>query len=715
MPDGPADDGAGSRSRPGSRSQSRARSGSPDGSGPPPQEPPDWWRPSTAPAAAGRCFHLDSTVERVTNGRLDAVLADLSAAAEDAGCRLSAPDRRADGSVVGTGVDATGLVRICYRWRVSLDPPAVRIAEERYLSVRWRLLVGAVPVLFGAIAVLAAADAAVPWRSTLAVTALLAELLLFVAIVAAFGLVGDRGPLAAFDGEVTGDGHNRGLTALVVACAPVVPAVASLAVGLDRSGLFRPATVAILGTAAVATGLVVGFQHRLPDPPAVDTALPAGSTDYLLQVAVLSTPLVVVELVLRGLLPLPPVPLALFVGLSATVGAVVVLAQATRPLGLLAVFRYGGPRHVTGLPVHAAVLAACPVATAGSLLLAVDVARRLLAVAGPDPLSTAWGVGVLATLVAAVAPLAYYWLGLAIQTAGTALATIRLDRRLAAGSDRPPPPAADAVDPPVVVVEDGDAVRAVTTGRREAILVPATVVEALEGAGGADATGEGRSDGADATGVAEDPLLAVLAHEEAHLRSVRDRSRPADAPDATSVRRFRDATLGLLAPFVGTLLLAPQAAVLGPFGFREREFRADAYAAERTSPRAVRSALRRIDSVDADRAVEAASSGPSTDDEPPLEPTPAGANAARTGDAAPARPGRPALGPFVPFTPFAPERTRVEHAFAPLFAPFAVSLAHPTRQERIARLDRAAGDGGGADDVDGAEGWSGEDDDRRRQ
>jgi hypothetical protein len=617
--------------------------------------------------------------------------------------------------VVGTGVDATGLVRICYRWRVSLDPPAVRIAEERYLSVRWRLLVGAVPVLFGAIAVLAAADAAVPWRSTLAVTALLAELLLFVAIVAAFGLVGDRGPLAAFDGEVTGDGHNRGLTALVVACAPVVPAVASLAVGLDRSGLFRPATVAILGTAAVATGLVVGFQHRLPDPPAVDTALPAGSTDYLLQVAVLSTPLVVVELVLRGLLPLPPVPLALFVGLSATVGAVVVLAQATRPLGLLAVFRYGGPRHVTGLPVHAAVLAACPVATAGSLLLAVDVARRLLAVAGPDPLSTAWGVGVLATLVAAVAPLAYYWLGLAIQTAGTALATIRLDRRLAAGSDRPPPPAADAVDPPVVVVEDGDAVRAVTTGRREAILVPATVVEALEGAGGADATGEGRSDGADATGVAEDPLLAVLAHEEAHLRSVRDRSRPADAPDATSVRRFRDATLGLLAPFVGTLLLAPQAAVLGPFGFREREFRADAYAAERTSPRAVRSALRRIDSVDADRAVEAASSGPSTDDEPPLEPTPAGANAARTGDAAPARPGRPALGPFVPFTPFAPERTRVEHAFAPLFAPFAVSLAHPTRQERIARLDRAAGDGGGADDVDGAEGWSGEDDDRRRQ
>jgi Zn-dependent protease with chaperone function len=139
-------------------------------------------------------------------------------------------------------------------------------------------------------------------------------------------------------------------------------------------------------------------------------------------------------------------------------------------------------------------------------------------------------------------------------------------------------------------------------------------------------------------------LRAVVAHEHAH------------------VAEYDDAALGLVVPVAASLLLVGQNVVLSLLDYRQREFRADAFAAERTSPAAVRSAVEQVATLGFD---------PEEDDgDPPAD-------------------ARRAVG--FRAVPGAVPRSGGQSVFTPLFRPFLLSAAHPSVRER--RDAVASGDG----------------------
>jgi Zn-dependent protease with chaperone function len=132
----------------------------------------------------------------------------------------------------------------------------------------------------------------------------------------------------------------------------------------------------------------------------------------------------------------------------------------------------------------------------------------------------------------------------------------------------------------------------------------------------------------------EDELRVIVAHEFAH------------------VGVYRDTLLAILTPFVATLTMTGQSAVLGLLDYRRREFRADQHAADVMSSDVVMAALR---NAAAARQNEFVSTDPG--DGVGILPTPAGTP--QGGDSGP---------------------------FSPIFDSVGVTEAHPSIDERVAAL-----------------------------
>ncbi len=145
----------------------------------------------------------------------------------------------------------------------------------------------------------------------------------------------------------------------------------------------------------------------------------------------------------------------------------------------------------------------------------------------------------------------------------------------------------------------------------------------------------------------DDEFDAIVAHEEGHLD-----------PDANEYW-LSDGTVSLIAPILGTLTLTGKNIVYALLDFRDRERAADRYAANRTSPEALASALETLD------------------DATGAETTPAAASFV------------PAATPisFVPAARPRSTREALERYFGLLFGSFALVRAHPDISERLSALD----------------------------
>jgi len=124
---------------------------------------------------------------------------------------------------------------------------------------------------------------------------------------------------------------------------------------------------------------------------------------------------------------------------------------------------------------------------------------------------------------------------------------------------------------------------------------------------------------------------------------------------------YNDGLWSTYVPFVATLLLTGQNLVCTALDFREREFRADRYAAASVSPAAAARAVKEID--DAQKR-----------DDDPNVPTAA------------------LFAPLTSFVPATPDGDGTVGVFSINFGGFTMSTAHPSIEQRVDRLQLTATD-----------------------
>jgi len=219
----------------------------------------------------------------------------------------------------------------------------------------------------------------------------------------------------------------------------------------------------------------------------------------------------------------------------------------------------------------------------------------------------------LVTAVVILLPLTYFWFGILIQPASLLLElrSIRQNTRSAQF------PGTETVDPEVEVASNGIGPLAYPTGFNNRIVVPEQAVEMLD-------RGE---------------IEAVLAHEEAHAKI------------------YSDTFFSFIGPLIGAVLLTGQNVIYSFLNFREREFRADRYAAEQAGAENLVNALQTFETASLDHDLDNG------------EPRPV----------------------FTSFTPFVPAQEQVTgfitKGFSTFFGGFALSKAHPSINDRIDQLD----------------------------
>ena len=263
-------------------------------------------------------------------------------------------------------------------------------------------------------------------------------------------------------------------------------------------------------------------------------------------------------------------------------------------------FRHGGRRYISNRKTHAISLGVSVALSYISAATAIWVFQQ------SEQLS-------FGTRALVVLPLSYFWIGALIQSIGLYLQIKKINE-----DTRPADfPAANTVDAEVLVSTSGIGPSAYSTGFDTRIVIPETVVELLN----------------------TDELEAVLSHEDAHA----------------SV--YPDSFLSFLGPLAGLLMLTGQNVIYAFLDFREREFRADRYAAEQAGEENLASALRTLEeeslSSDTGRIQNGAA--------------------------------------FTPFTSFSPAdddvRGFIAERFSLFYGGFALSEAHPSTEERINQLN----------------------------
>jgi Zn-dependent protease with chaperone function len=547
----------------------------------------------------------------------------------------------------------TGRLPITYEWTVvaDLDRESVFVREDAREPRYWPSGVAITGVCAGIVV------------GSIDLSVVVDPVLVFpLSLVGLFGLVVGlcleftpptlgRTVLSAADDKAR---VEREATGLFVPMVALTALVGLAAVGLS-SGNRAVIPLVVAGLYATAIGrLVVGDRLVTPVAPDPGGYLPAPAGEYLVTlVAAAAVPGLLLPIVRDTPSAARPVALVC-AGTLAVLSFVAVVSTPWQQLRTIRSEWAAGSR-----------AADTPRARVGTGVLTVATAYGSVAVG-----ATLWaggagaGVAVLGSLavgvlVRGVCFSLYAVLGVGM-VAG-ALASVRRHRRRFREADPAAFPAADAVDVPVRVTDGGvlDAV-AYDDGSRRRVFVSRAAVDLL--------------------GPDDDRLRAVLAHEAAHVHE-------------------GDARLAVWAPVLAPPLGLGANVLRATLDYRTREFRADRRAAEATSPEAMAGALDALASAAAERRRAA-----TLDALTPFLPRgtvdgredadPAGDDSAgrvtRRADGR-ARPIRRRVTAWWRQSPPWTGRwwarlVGPDGAFALFFGGFAVSRAHPTVEERTARL-----------------------------
>jgi Zn-dependent protease with chaperone function len=581
---------------------------------------PDWWLPERAAPSKRRLYDPTTRIKELDVDRLDTALDRVGTIADRADiCLCPEPSRTSDGGYVATGVDRGRPITTYYRWTLERQDGAITATQDRYFPAWCRYAETLLPATLCALIATLWLSSSVTALSSLLLPLLACfsvSLLVFfgVTIVANYG----QDPFDEIGGTsqpVPEPSLTRiGLVLVGVGPAVIVtelwPAVAATSPPGLVVDLGFASSVMLTGFAAIAT---LRLQYLLPAVPDFSQILPGGGAEYVFLSSLSLTPLVAFLAWFNGVFEMNFILLIGLLGLTTLAAVVAVTVLAVYGTELVEAFRRGGIRYVRSRWIHGTTFVLGAVLGWATVLACIATLREL-----PGILSAVQGTTnpllliFATTAVATVVPASYLVLGVVAQVCGLLMSVAWLFRA-GVRAHRATTPVDETVPAPVLIVPDEEAMATALS------VWPLTWV----------LIGDGLVDRLD-----EEELSAIAAHEFAHAGV------------------YRDASLAILAPLIGTLTMTGQSVMLGLLDYRRREFRADRYAAGVTSPDAVEAALRTVSATRHNEFV-----GRHYGDGVGLLPTPAGVP--RGGSSGP---------------------------FSPIFDSVGVTEAHPSIDERIAAI-----------------------------